>query len=329
VWETLFSTGLAVPASEEFGGGGVPDTITQCVAVEELAYGDPGIALAALWSGSAAMLLSLCGSAEQKQQHLPSLATDPRSRGAIAIYEGFGRAPSEWTTSLRKNGGCWELSGRKVAVAHAAEANPLIVVGLESGSGRLVAAIVPSSSSGVTISPDDRHIALDAAPTFTITMHEEFVPGGEILPADDGVALDQAVGRLRLLLAAANIGCARRAVEYAAAYALQREAFGKPIAAFQGVSFLLAEASMRVQAARLDTHYAASLIDAGESAEEAVSQAVNYASVAATQSTRDSVQVLGGHGFITDHPVELWYRSAAAISAIDFDPLLSSFEPAL
>ena len=122
---------------------------------------------------------------------------------------------------------------------------------------------------------------------------------------------------------------ARRAVDYASNYATERVAFGRPIAAFQGVSFLMAEALTRIAAVRLDLLDAAAQIDCGTVAEDAVTWAVNYATAAATQATRDAVQVLGGHGFITDHPVELWYRAAAALAALDFDPACSSFDPAL
>jgi alkylation response protein AidB-like acyl-CoA dehydrogenase len=113
------------------------------------------------------------------------------------------------------------------------------------------------------------------------------------------------------------------------------------------VSFLLADKQMRVEAARLAVAEAASLIDAaaagaggawadgGAGADglaplrRAVRETVNYAADAAAMTTRDAVQVLGGHGFLTDHPVELWYRSAAALAALDFDPLCSAFAPAV
>jgi alkylation response protein AidB-like acyl-CoA dehydrogenase len=329
VWQTIFDSGLAHPVPEEYGGGGVPDAVTQCVAAESLAYGDPGIALAALWSGAAGLVVAMCGSAEQQQQVLPRLATEPDARGAVALYEGFGRAPSESRTTFTPAGDTWKLDGEKIAVAAASDADPLIVIGVEAGTERLVAAIVDIAATGVTISPDERHIALDAAPTFTLTFEGVTVPDANVLASDHAGGVEAAVSRVRLLLAAANVGCAQRALEYASQYALDRVAFGKPIAAFQGVSFLLADASMRIQAARLSMYHAATFADGGLPSEVAVSNAVNYAGVAATQSTRDSLQVLGGHGFITDHPVELWYRSAAAISAIDFDPLLSAFDPAL
>jgi alkylation response protein AidB-like acyl-CoA dehydrogenase len=168
---------------------------------------------------------------------------------------------------------------------------------------------------------------------FDLTLPADAALGGGSL---DPVALAVSVERIRLILAAVAVGVAQRAIDYASEYARERVAFGRPIAGFQGVSFLLAEKQMRVEAARLAVAEAASLIDgaaAGADAlgplRRAVRETVNYAADAAAMTTRDAVQVLGGHGFLSDHPVELWYRSAAALAALDFDPLCSAFAPAV
>ena len=328
----LFEAGLTTPIPEAFGGGGIPDAVTQMIAIEGLAYGDPGITMAAVWDGAAASLIGLCGTAEQQQAHLPRLAVEADHPSGVALYEGFGRSPSEFTTTIGVDAnGSWRVVGTKVAVAGGRNADPLIVVGVDPVDGRLRAAIMKGSM--VTFSAADRHLALDAAPISSIDIDvaipESDLLGGAACPLG---ALERAVGRLRLAVAAAQIGTAHRAVDYASHYATERIAFGKPIAAFQGVSFLLAEAITRISAARLEVRESAGGIDDPQTSapaiENAVSCAVNYAGKVATESTRDSLQVLGGHGFITDHPVELWYRSSSALSALDFDPLLSSFEPA-
>lgn len=332
VWRTLFETGLTVPVPEEFGGGGIPDTVTQMIAVEQLAYGDAGITLAAMWSGSAALLLARHGT-EQQTALLRELAGNPDSRAAVALYEGHGRAPAEFTTSISRTAdGSWRVQGRKVAVAFADRADPLIVVGVEPDTGKLRAVLVPPSDPGVVIAADGRGLALDAAPTATVSF-DVTVPAGNLLGVadDDAVALANTVGRIRLAVAAAQVGTAQRAVEYAARYATERIAFGRPIAGFQGVSFPLAEAQIRIQAVRLEIAEAATLLDGGEYGDrtDTVTRVVNYAGEVAAEATRTAVQTLGGHGFIVEHPVELWYRTAAALSALDFDPLCSSFEPAL
>jgi len=332
VWKTVFETGLTVPVPEEFGGGGVMDTVTQMIAVENLAYGDPAITLAAVWSGAAALLIARCGT-EDHTGLLPRLAADPTSRSAVALYEGHGRAPAEFASTVTLTGhGQWRIKGRKLAVAFAAEADPLIVVGMDPTTRALRAAIVPTSDPGVTIEPDDRGLALDACATSTVSFDVTIAAGNLIGgPEADPATLANTVSRIRLAVAAAQVGTAQRAVEYAAKYATERVAFGRPIAGFQGVSFPLAEAQIRIQAVRLEIADVATQLDdaALRDCEDQVTRVVNYAGEVGAESTRQAVQTLGGHGFITEHPVELWYRGAAALSTLDFDPLCSCFEPAL
>lgn len=335
VWRALADSGLVAPTRTEHGGDGLIDAVTHMVAAENLGYGDPGIALAALANGAAATLLSEHGTPGQADL-ARRLTADATARGALALYEGFGRGPDEWTTSIGDRDGQVTVHGTKVAVPFAADAEVLIVVGAgPDGSPR--AAVVPRGAAGVTVEPDDGGIALTetAARTvrFSATLPAAAVLGGGSL---DPAALALSVERTRLLVAAVAVGTAQRAIDYASAYATERVAFGRPIAGFQGVSFLLADKQMKVEAARLEVAEAAGRIDrGGTSAGQiarlrlAVRDAVSYATETAALTTRDAVQVLGGHGFLADHPVELWYRSAAALAALDFDPLCSAFAPAV
>jgi alkylation response protein AidB-like acyl-CoA dehydrogenase len=324
VARTLFETGLTVPVAEQFGGGGVPLVTTHLAAVEALAYGDAGLTMSAMWNGAAALLIGRCGSAAQQAAWLPGLGGDSTRRSCVALYEGFGRAPSESKTTITTAASGVRVQGRKLSVPFADLADPLVVVGVDT-NGELAAAILEPSEA--TITPDDTKIALGAVPTFTVDF-DTTVPADRLIA--NAEELERVVGWIRLMVAAAQCGTAQRATDYASKYATERVAFGKPIATFQGVSFMLADCALRIGAARLEMFDVAAHVDAGlPDTESAVTRAVNYASVVATTSTRDSLQVLGGHGFITDHPVELWYRSAAALSVLDFDPLLSNFEPAL
>ncbi len=325
----MHGTGLTAPVDERFGGGGIPAALTQLLAVEGFGYGDPGLAMAAVWAGASALLIGLVGTPQQQKDWLSGQATSPGRGGAVALYEGFGRSPAEYETTIASEGDSWRISGTKVAVANAVAADPLIVVGRDAG-GKLRAAIVGSDDEGVHVAPVSRQLALGAARlgtvTFDTTITEDRLLGGGTADSD---ALASGVSRIRLFVAAAVLGTARRAVDYASKYATERVAFGKPIAAFQGVSFLMAEALTRIEAARLETFDAAAQLDGGVVDHFGVTRAVNYATAVATQSTRDAVQVLGGHGFITDHPVELWYRSAEALAVLDNDPLCSPFAATL
>ena len=326
VMHTLHDTGLTTLVSDSHGGGGLPEVGTHMVAIEALSYGDPAIALGALWSGAAAILIGRCGTSAQSDRWLRPLATESTVRSAVAIYEGFGRSPSESATTIaRGDGGAWRVVGRKLAVPFADVATPLIVVGTDGG--QLRAAVL--STDAFTATADGERLALGAIPTFTVdvdaTITEDQLLGGA--NAEPG-ALELAVGWVRLMVAAAQCGTAQRATDYASKYATERIAFGKPIATFQGVSFMLADSAIRIGVARLEMLDAAAHLDAAlPNSEAVVTRAVNYCSAGATAATRDAIQVLGGHGFITDHPVELWYRSSAALSVLDFDPMLSNFEP--
>jgi alkylation response protein AidB-like acyl-CoA dehydrogenase len=333
VRSALFETGLTTPVDETYGGGGRPSCLTQFAAVEALAYGDPGLIMAAVWSGLGAAIVGAIGTDAQKQSILPRFASDAKAHSALALYEGHGRAPSESVTTITADAtGSWVVRGTKLAVANAVTADPLVVVGIDPADGGLRAALVSPAASGVAIAEPARHIALDAARLSTVvfdtTVAADAVLGGSLADAN---ALTLAISQARLLLAAAELGTAQRAVDYASKYANERIAFGKPISAFQGVSFMLADGSIRIAAAKVDALAVASQIDSGDTAdlERQTTNTVNFCGVVATQATRDAIQVLGGHGFITDHPVELWYRSAAALASIDFDPLCSAFEPAL
>jgi alkylation response protein AidB-like acyl-CoA dehydrogenase len=333
VRNALFETGLTAPVATDFGGGGVPTSATQTAAVDALAYGDAGLTMAAVWSGAAASLIGTLGTEAQRQAHLPRFASDATAHGAIALYEGHGRSPSESATTITKNPtGGWRVQGTKLAVAGAATANPLLVVGVDPADGNLRIALVDPSSAGVVVGSVDRQLALDAAQlssvTFDCTVADDALLGGVDV---DQSAIHLALSNVRILLASAMLGTSERAMDYAAKYSTERMAFGKPIAAFQGVSFMLADIAIRVAAARLDVADIAARIDSGtvENLEAATTAAVNYVGAVATQSTRDALQVLGGHGFINDHPVERFYRGAAAMSALDFDPLCTAFETAL
>jgi alkylation response protein AidB-like acyl-CoA dehydrogenase len=336
LWRALTDSGLVAPIRTEHGGDGLIDAVTHVVAAENLAYGDPGIAFAALWSGAAATLLSEHGTLEQAER-ARRLSSDATARGSIALYEAFGRAPNEWTTSISDVDGRITVHGTKVAVPFASATEAIIVLGTDPATGTLRAAVVPRDAAGVSLEPAYGAIGLGETRSrvvhFDVTLPGDATLGGGSL---DPAALAASVERIRLLVGAIAVGTGQRAIDYASAYAMERIAFGRPLAGFQGVSFLLAEKQMKVEAARLEVAEAASAIDHGgtgapdvTSLRLAVRDAVNYATDAAAMATRDAVQVLGGHGFLEDHPVELWYRSAAALAALDFDPLCSAFAPAV
>jgi alkylation response protein AidB-like acyl-CoA dehydrogenase len=138
--------------------------------------------------------------------------------------------------------------------------------------------------------------------------------GDALAPSTD---LTQAVLWAKLMTGAVALGCARASLEYASDYAKEREAFGKPIGAFQAISFKIADMAIEVDATRLALWRAAWKIDRGEATLADVAEATGQALATAIRCGDDGVQVLGGHGYIRDHPVEKWFRDAVTLSVFD------------
>lgn len=330
----MLGTGLTVPVPEELGGSGVGDAATLMVVLEHLAAGDAGITFAAFCSGAAAMLIARHGEGKHADT-VARLTTDPNARATAALYEPHGRGAAEFTTTIAvTEDGQVRVKGRKVGVAFAAEADPFVVVGTDVTTGGPRAVVVPRDTAGISVQPYPGMLGLAATAAGAVDF-DATVPAKNVLGSvEDSEALCATIATLRLSVAAIAIGTAQRAVEYAAEYAAERIAFGKPIAAFQGVSFPLAEAQMRVDAARLEIAEVAAALDGAESSAAVdvvggIGRTLSYATEVAVDATRTAVQTLGGHGYIAEHPVELWYRSTTALSILDTDPLLSSFRAAL
>jgi alkylation response protein AidB-like acyl-CoA dehydrogenase len=306
VFKTLVDTGLICPVAESFGGGGVPSAAAHLHFVSALAHGDPTCAAAAVWAGSAALVAHYLDDEDLLRQ----LGDRPTSV-ALGLHEGFGRSPHEFHTRVSD-----VVAGHKVAVCWAGQPTDVLVVGVDG------CAVLDADPSP----PRSHMLGLGATQLADLSLVGQ---RSRLIPRRDQANLG--ISHVRLLNAALLLGTAQRATEYAASYANERIAFGKPISSFQGVSFMLAEAALRIGAAHLEMIDTAWQIDAGDltDLELRTTRAVNYAGQVAMEATRDAIQVLGGHGFITDHPVERWYRAAATIAAIDCDPLLHPFAQSL
>jgi alkylation response protein AidB-like acyl-CoA dehydrogenase len=117
IWRKIAQTGLAPTIPEQYGGGGLPDALAAFLAIEAFAHGDPAMASSIVWSSNAAFLIATCGTESQRSEYLPALAAKPECRAGIGLYEGFGRAPSEYQTRFElQTQGRWRVFGRKVAV---------------------------------------------------------------------------------------------------------------------------------------------------------------------------------------------------------------------
>jgi alkylation response protein AidB-like acyl-CoA dehydrogenase len=304
VLRQVHEIGVAAPVDEAFGGGGTFDAVTYVMAAEELAWGDPGIAYQALGSGLAAIVIGRAGTDAQKNEHLPAFAGADPGRSFVALGEKVAAGDVE---SLDTTVDGDKVSGRKYGVLDYSDAAVGVVVG--RGPDRPAAVLVEAGSYEV-VRPEDK-LGLQAAPTAIV----DFDVAGDALP--DSNDLTQAILWAKLLPGAVALGCARASLEYASAYATEREAFGKPIGAFQAISFRIADMAIEVDGARIALWRAAWKVDRGEATLADVAEATGQALAAAVFCGDEGVQVLGGHGYIKDHPVEKWFRDAVTLSVFD------------
>lgn len=303
IWEL----GVTTFADEAYGGGGALDAMTYCLAVEELAWGDPGIAADAVGAGLGAIVLGLAGTEEQKARLLPPLSEAPAAAFLALGERDAAGSVADLETAVDSD----KVSGTKYGVARAAEAAFGIVVGRDEAGP---AAVIVEGD--LDIVRREKKLGLQAAPTDVVA----FDIAGEALAS--GAALDRALMWTKLATGAIAVGCARAGLEYASTYATEREAFGKPIGAFQAISFKIADMATAVDAARLALWHAAWRLDRDEASLDGVTAAVAQALSAAVVCGDDGVQVLGGHGYVKDHPVEKWFRDAVTLSVFDAPELL-------
>jgi alkylation response protein AidB-like acyl-CoA dehydrogenase len=317
----LNELGVTVPVVDEDDSGSMT-ALDYLIAAEELACGDPGIAYRALASGHAALLLGLCGSPEQKAAHLPSLTAG--ALGSVLYYEGWGRRPEEIEATAAREPAGWNLNGEKFFVANPDTAAVSVMLAVDIEAGDLRAFVFEGSPEGYVLGCDDQmtpNSGLRAAHTGAIAVRHLKVEADAVLPGQ-GLELARALGWMRLSVPAVAIGAARAANAYAAGYAQERVAFGRPISSFQGVAFLVADGDVAIDAARLSLWSAArelTRITDVDALNELVSSTVARLCSAMERVTRDAVQVLGGSGFVKDHPVEYWWRSTMTLAAIDMD----------
>jgi alkylation response protein AidB-like acyl-CoA dehydrogenase len=302
--------GIAAPVAEEFGGGGAVDPVTYCLAAEEIAWGDPGIAWQVLGSGIAAIVIGEAGTDDQKQRYLRHFTEPAPPSAFVALGEKLAAGDLETLEATVDDA---KVAGDKYGVLNASDAAVGVVVGRTPDG--LGAVILDDPSAWEVVKPEDK-LGLEAAPTSVV----RFDAAGDALPV--GARLDNAILWAKLMVGAVAVGCARASLEYASQYATQREAFGKPIGAFQGISFKIAEMAIEVDAARLEVWRAAWKIANEKVTPADVAEANGQALAAAVRCGDDGVQILGGHGYIRDHPVEKWFRDAVTLSVFDAPDLV-------
>jgi acyl-CoA dehydrogenase len=301
---------LQASTPEAYGGFGERSAVTGVLAAEELAFGDLAGALAVMNPSLFVLPVLLAGSEEQKQAWIPPvIEADWHPYTAALIEPSFDFDPNELKTTAKLEGGDYILEGVKTYVAFAEQAETLVVYASVDGATK--GFIVPKNADGLVVSERIKLMSLNALPLYQIMLKGVRIPQSNLLVGDFAPLLTA----MRVTNAALALGVARAAFEYARDYAKERDAFGVKIAQKQAIAFMLAEMAVEIEATRLLTWEAAWKLDTGKddaatSAYFAATSAVDMAMMV----TDRAVQVLGGHGYIRDHPVEMWMRNGRGFS---------------
>jgi alkylation response protein AidB-like acyl-CoA dehydrogenase len=262
-----------------------------------------------------ATALGLWGTEEQQQTYLPAFTGDEVAVAALALAEPTVLldvlAPA---TTARRTADGFVLDGVKSAVPRGAEAE-LFVVGA-SLDGRPVLFVVESGAPGLEVVADPG-MGVRAAGMTRLELTGVRVPAGAVLGETDGTTYAECVRLSRLAWCALAVGTGQAVLDYVTPYVKEREAFGEPIAHRQSVAFMVANIAIELQAMRLLTWKAASRAAAGKDIAREVALARRLCADKGMQIGLDGVQLLGGHGFVKEHPVERWYRDLRAVGVME------------
>jgi len=300
--------------SEDLGGiASERSAMTGVLVHEALAHGDMGLAVAALSPGAVATALSLFGTDEQQSTYLPAFTGDEVPAAALALAEPRALFdPASPSTTARRQGTGYVLDGVKSGVVRGADAE-LFVVGAElDGEPRLF--IVESKADGVSIESDPS-MGLRAASLSKLVLKDVAVE--EIALLGDAEDHRETVRLSRLAWCALAVGTGQAVLDYVTPYVKEREAFGEPIAHRQSVAFMVANIAIELQGMRLVTWKAASRVARGKPAAREIALARTLCAERGMQIGLDGVQLLGGHGFVKEHPVERWYRDLRSIGLME------------
>ncbi|MGA7192758.1 MAG: acyl-CoA dehydrogenase family protein [Anaerolineales bacterium] len=308
---------LQASIPESYGGFGEHSSVTGSLAVEELAFGDLAGALAVTTPSLFAIPILLSGSDEQKKEYLPKvIESDWYPYTAALIEFAFDFDANDLRTHAELINGEYILNGEKAFVPFAKDADAVLVYA--KCNDKTQGFIVPKNAAGLTINDErEKLMGLNALPLYRVKLDNVKVPASNRLGGASGHDFEAVLASMRLASASAAIGVARAAFEYSRDYAKEREAFGVKIAQKQAVAFMLAEMRTEIEAMRLLTWEAAWKLDQGK--EDAFTEAYLASTGAADMVmmvTDRAVQILGGHGYIREHPVEMWMRNGRGFAML-------------
>ncbi|MEI7715973.1 MAG: acyl-CoA dehydrogenase family protein [Mycobacterium sp.] len=308
----------AVNVPEDFDGiAEQRSTVTNALVAEALAYGDMGLALPILAPGGVASALTHWGSADQQATYLPAFAGDNVPQACVAIAEPQPLFdPTRLTTTAVRTPSGYRLDGVKSLVPAAADAELFIVGAQLNGTPALF--LVESAAAGLTVTADPS-MGIRAAALGRVELSGVSVPLSARLGEDEASDADysEALALSRLGWAALAVGTSHAVLDYVVPYVKEREAFGEPIARRQSVAFMCANIAIELDGLRLVTWRGAARAEQGLPFIREAALAKRLATDHGMRIGLDGVQLLGGHGFTKEHPVERWYRDLRAIGVAE------------
>jgi len=319
-------TMVGVP--EELGGAVEERSATTTVLMAEaLARGDMGIAVACLAPAAVSTAISLWGDAQHQATYLPEFVGDDVPSAALAVMEPRPLFdPFNLQTTARPSGGGYVLSGVKALVPRAGDAELFVIAAdlqesnpthpRAGGTGHPSLFIVESKTPGITFEPDPG-MGIRAAATGRLILEDVQLPATALLGGGQAEVYAECIALARLSWCALAVGTAQAALEYVTDYVKDRKAFGEPISNRQAVAFTVANMAIELDGLRLATYRAAGRVDQGLECSREVALARWLCANRAMQIGSDAVQMLGGHGFVKEHPVERWYRDLRAAGLME------------
>lgn len=299
---------------EEYGGAGA-DALATCLVIEEIARACVSSSLIPAVNKLGSLPVQIAGSEELKRAYLPRLAAGEGFSYCLSEPEAGSDALSMRTRAVR-DGDDWVLDGVKRWISNAGVSEfytVLAVTDPERRSRGISAFVVEKSDPGVTFGAPERKLGIKGSPTREVYLDAVRIPRARMIgPAGTGFETAmKTLDHTRVTIAAQAVGVAQGALDHALEYAKQRQQFGRSIADFQGLQFLLADMGMRVEAARQITYAAAGRSERGDDDLTFFGAAAKcFASDVAMAVTTDAVQVLGGYGYTKDYPLERMMRDA-------------------
>ena len=315
--DALVATDFFAPhIPEEYGGVGA-DALATAIVIEEVARGCMSSSLIPAVNKLGSMPVQIGGSEEIKQKYFPAVASGESGFSYGLSEREAGSDTASMKTRAVRDGDDWVLNGVKTWITNAGVSDFYTVMAVTDPDGprgrNISAFVVEKSDEGFSFGEKERKLGIKGSPTSELFFENCRIPGDRIV-GEEGQGLKialQTLDHTRVTIAAQALGVAQGALDYAIGYIKERKQFGKPVSEFQALQFMVADMGMKLEAARQLTYAAAAKSERNDDDLGYFGAAAKaYASDVAMEITTDAVQLLGGAGYVQDHPVERMMRDA-------------------